>query len=110
MYYTFIISTTAAIERGIIGFAEMPELLFRFEAAARAHAAKFSSLRGGLLIAERDDNFVALSVSTSEIAIPSRCVFDCIEDAMDAAFGRNQRSRHPQAVGDDWESPLVYRF
>ena len=107
MYYHFFISTNAAIERGIIGFAEMPELLSRFEAAARGHAAKFSALRGGLLIAERDDNFVALSVSTSETAIPSRCVFDCIEDAMDATFGCN---RHPQMVGDDWESPLVYRF
>ena len=95
MYYHFIITTDVAMERGIIGFAEMPELLSRFEAAARGHAAKFTALRGGLMFAEREDSYVLLTVCQSETAIPSRCVFDCIENAMDVAFGSNNNQGNP---------------
>ena len=82
----FTISTDTAIERGIVSRAELPELLSFFEAAAHGHSAKAFPLAGGLLIAERDDMFVTLSVSLTERAIPSRCVFDCLEDAMANTF------------------------
>ena len=80
--YSFTISTDTAIERGIVSRAELPELLSFFKAAAHGHSAKAFHLAGGLLIAERDDMFVTLSITHTDNTIPSRCVFDCLADAM----------------------------
>ena len=86
MILEFVIYTDSAIERGIVSRSELPELLHFFKSAARRHFAKAFHLAGGLLIAERDDHFVTLSVSLTDYSIPSRCVFDSLEDAMARTF------------------------
>ena len=90
----FTISTDTAIERGIVGRSELPELLHFFMSAARGHAARTFRMAGGLMIAERDDRFVTLSVSFTEQAIPSRCIFESIEDAMANTFKKGESDAH----------------
>ena len=103
----FTISTDTAIERGIVGRSELPELLHFFMSAARGHAARTFRMAGGLMIAERDDRFVTLSVSFTEQEIPSRCVFESIEDAMANTFinGESDAHRLSEAKGlPQWPS------
>ena len=105
--YSFTISTDTAIERGIVGRSELPELLHFFMSAARGHAARTFRMAGGLMIAERDDRFVTLSVSFTEQAIPSRCIFESIEDAMANTFinGESDAHRLSEAKGQpQWPS------
>ena len=90
----FTISTDTAIERGIVGRSELPELLHFFMSAARGHAARTFRKAGGLMIAERDNRFVTLSVSFTEQAIPSRCIFESIEDAMANTFINGESDAH----------------
>ena len=87
MIYVFTLTTDRSFEQGSVGFAELPDLLHRFQAAALGHSATFASVRGGLLIAEREGHYVTLSVCRSEHSIPGRCIFDSIDVAMDSTFG-----------------------
>ena len=108
MVLEFVISTDTAIERGIVSRAELPELLHFFMSAARGHAARTFRMAGGMMIAERDDRFVTLSVSCTEQAIPSRCVFESIKDAMANTFniiGESDAHRRSEAKGQpQWPS------
>ena len=88
------LSTETAIERGIVGRSELPELLHFFQSAARGHSAKVFHLEGGLLIAERDEHFVTLSVTYTDLNIPSRSVFESIEDAMANTFNNGESDAH----------------
>ena len=90
----FKISTETAIESGIVSRAELPELLFFFKSAARGRSAKVFHLACGLLIAERDEHFVTLSVTYTDLIIPSRNVFESIEDAMANTFNNRESDAH----------------
>ena len=99
---SFTISTDTAIERGIVGREELPELLSFFKAAAHGHSARTFLLAGGLMIAERDEMFVTLSITHIEHTIPSRSVFECLEDAMANTFdivGVSESLQNPEEMG-----------
>ena len=108
---SFTISTDTAIERGIVGRAELPELLSFFKAAAHGHSAKTTLLAGGLMIAERDERFVTLSITHIEHTIPSRSVFECLEDAMARAYssGVSESLQNSEEMGlPQWPSIFNY--
>ena len=108
MYFLYLITTASTTDRGVVSYSELPDLLYRFKAAALGHSAKFTYVEGGVMVARKNQRIVTLSVTSSIQPALGRCVFDSIEAAMDLAFANNDGlSEQPTMFGGEKVSARV---
>lgn len=90
----YVIKVGSLEIKGLISPSELPDLMAFFETEAKRRSASARYAGNGLLIAVKDGIEISLTVGTIEASIPSRCVFDEIDKAMDHAFGRRSENNY----------------
>lgn len=86
--FAFYLESKDIAVSGLLGYCELPDLMYNFEKRASAHGARTTFLdMSGIIIAQRRTKQVFLSVRTYEGWMPGKQVLVEIDAVMNHVFG-----------------------
>ena len=88
MYYTYSLVGEARREHGIVGYQELPDLIYDFSFLAKKHGAITTRLEDGSLVALKGTLSVSLSIGEAEESFPCRSLGTCMADVISETFCR----------------------
>ena len=86
--YECVIESRTVVESTVLGYCDIPDLMYNFERLAKEHGARVTRLEGsGIVFAMKGRKQLFMTVRHTDRTYPCRDVLSMLSAAMDGMFG-----------------------